>query len=549
MTWKLAGYVVEDLLGFGGSGEVWRGRVAQTGQPVALKRVRLEDSAQVQAARAEAALLATLDHPHLVQLHELVPAADAVVLVLDLAAGGSLGDLLRQRGRLTAGEVITALAPIGAALAYAHNEGVVHGDVSAGNVLFTDIGLPLLADLGMARIIGDDRPVRGTPAYIDPAVANGFAPGPSSDVFSLAAVAVHALCGQPLWTGKSTADMLTQASAGEIGDLDARLGDVPSGMREVLARALQLEPHLRCTAAEFALDLRHSGVPTPVEQAGGRPRVEPVPVANPVGAAGVAVHGPASTARPAFDRPGASATAAGENGVGPGQLTHGARLMARPQAHPVPPRRDRSVLSRARHSRPARNRRFRLGLLAAGLLVVLGVAVLWRGLGWTSGTADAAVGAASPSASHPSAASSAPSSAVSLAATPAGRLVDARTAEAVLVRLDALRQQAFGQGNPALLAQVYLPGPLLTQDSIDLERAVPSGCSLLGVHTTYTDVRLAPGASGRTTVIATATLMASTLMCRGAVSGVAEGSEPTTLHIELVAHNAGYLIAGQQIVS
>ena len=176
MTWKLPGYVVEELLGYGGSGEVWRGHASSTGAPVALKRLPVSDAAQAQAARAEAALLSTLDHPHLIGLHELVPAGDAVVLVLDLADGGSLADLLARRGRLTPGETITALAPIGAALAYAHDEGVVHGDVTSANVLFTAAGLPLLADLGVARIIGDASPANSTPAYVDPSVASGCAP-------------------------------------------------------------------------------------------------------------------------------------------------------------------------------------------------------------------------------------------------------------------------------------------------------------------------------------------------------------------------------------
>lgn len=101
MTWKLPGYAVEARLGAGASGEVWQARILRTGQPVALKRIPIDDHAQAQSARAEAAALSALDHPHLIRLHELVPADDAVVLVLDLADGGSLADLLRRRTRLT----------------------------------------------------------------------------------------------------------------------------------------------------------------------------------------------------------------------------------------------------------------------------------------------------------------------------------------------------------------------------------------------------------------------------------------------------------------
>jgi serine/threonine protein kinase len=90
--WTVPGYVVESLLGRGASGEVWQARVAQTGEPVALKRLALADPAQAGVARAEAAVLSALNHPHLIRLHELVRASDAVVLVLDLADAGSLAD-------------------------------------------------------------------------------------------------------------------------------------------------------------------------------------------------------------------------------------------------------------------------------------------------------------------------------------------------------------------------------------------------------------------------------------------------------------------------
>ena len=87
----------------------------------------------------------------------------------------------------------------------------MHGDVSPANVLFTDAAVPLLADLGVGRIIGDDGPVRSTAAYVDPSVANGCLPGPASDVFMLAATAVHALTGVPVWAGPTAEASLALA--------------------------------------------------------------------------------------------------------------------------------------------------------------------------------------------------------------------------------------------------------------------------------------------------------------------------------------------------
>src|SRR6478735_6866371 len=100
---RLRGYIVEGLLGRGASGEVWQARIDGTSTRVALKRIRAPGAEQLRKAHDEAALLAALDHENLVRLHALVPADDAMVLVLDLAERGSLADLLAGRGRLTPG--------------------------------------------------------------------------------------------------------------------------------------------------------------------------------------------------------------------------------------------------------------------------------------------------------------------------------------------------------------------------------------------------------------------------------------------------------------
>ena len=170
---------------------------AAAAPPVAVK-VLVAGDPERQAR--EAALLGALDHPHLVRLLEVVHqprrgGAPRVALVLDLLAGGSLAALLARRGRLRPGEVVTAIAPVAAALAHAHAHGVVHGDLSPGNIVFTAEGRPVLTDLGVARVLGETSAGEVTPAYVDPTVARGGAPGPASDVFGVAAAAFHALTG------------------------------------------------------------------------------------------------------------------------------------------------------------------------------------------------------------------------------------------------------------------------------------------------------------------------------------------------------------------
>src|SRR5215213_4330193 len=231
------GYVLQSLLGRGSVGEVWRAVPRSGGDAVAVKL--LVDGDPERQAR-EAVLLGSLDHPHLVRLHEVVHeprrgGQPRVALVLELLEGGSLAALLARRGRLRPGEVVTALAPVAAALAHAHASGVVHGDLSPGNIVFTAEGRPVLTDLGVARVLGETAAGEVTPPYVDPTVARGGAPGPASDVFGIAAAAFHALTGIAPWNAATSADTLTVAAAGELPDLAELAPDAPGALLEVIA--------------------------------------------------------------------------------------------------------------------------------------------------------------------------------------------------------------------------------------------------------------------------------------------------------------------------
>jgi serine/threonine protein kinase len=557
VSWRLPGYVIEALLGTGGSGDVWQARVATTGEPVALKRIQIRDRRQLRAARVEAVLLSVLDHPNLVRLHEFLQLRDAGVLVLDLATGGSLASMLERRGRLCAGEVVSTLAPIGAALAYAHRRGVVHADVSAANVLFAATGQPLLSDLGMARIIGDRATRRTTAAYVDPSVAAGYVSGPPSDVFSLAAVAVHALTGRPIWDGATSEELIANAASGQLGDLRSRLAGVPETLVGVLEYALAIQPDRRCTAAEFALDLRHTVQPVPVELRAGRLGTANAQRWAPArsGAAG----GDASVRprargqhrqRAAHRADGASARpvqvaahggGAGNGGDGSGGADRNRPDFPRPQplpplqlpgpdiTHPLRPP-PRPTLP-SRRMRAARRRRHLVPLgIAVVLAVAVGAAVVTRSH-WRSTT---------PSDIRPPAVSS-----VSAAAPqpPPAAIASA------LARLDSVRERAFAERRPNLLAAVYPPGPLLAQDTALVTRMARSGCGLRGMHTTYSDVKPAVSTkAGSLTVTARALLAPSTLVCHSRLAGRAAGAGPATLRIGLVRKGADYLIARQDLL-
>ena len=530
-AWRLPGYRVEKLIGAGASGEVWRATVNATGVPVALKRIWVSERAQrhaaagaaISAAISEAAMLAELDHAHLVKLHDVRRLDDAIVLVLDLAAAGSLGALLDRRGRLTVGETITAVAPIGSALAYAHTKGVVHGDVSAANILFTDIGLPLLADLGVARLLGDAAPVRTTPSYVDPAVATGALPEPSSDVFMLGGVALHALTGTPPWPGGDAAEVFeTAATTGVEPDWSGRMAAaaVPEAVRAVVARALRLDPLHRGTAAEFALELRHAAEPVAVELSAGRTRrADALPDSWPLQTVPPATGAQASS--PVRVPPFARAP-----------LTAGVRA---PSPFVRPPS--------GRHASAAAGRRVAPAVIAVAALAAVVVAVVAAVLWWPQSPRS---GQSARSGHEAAASVTAPVAPQSVRTTPvaATRHARAHDVRAVLASLDARRARAFAARDPAALHAVYASAALLARDRALLLAIVPPGCGLHGLHTSFGTVRVLRS-EAPLRVRAVVAVQPSALVCGGRPAGRAHGARPVTMALELVHTIAGYRIAAE----
>ncbi|WP_138734511.1 serine/threonine-protein kinase, partial [Modestobacter excelsi] len=498
------GYVLEELLGRGGSGQVWRARPRGGGPPVAVKVLVRGDAARQER---EAALLGELDHPHLVRLHEVVrrevrggPAE--VTLVLDLLAGGSLAALLARRGRLRPGEVVTAVAPVAAALAHAHDRGVVHGDLSPGNVVFTAEGRPVVTDLGTARLVGDRVRAEVTPAYVDPVVARGGAPGPASDVFGVAAAAFHALTGIAPWNAADPRGTLGVAADGELPDLALLAPEAPEELVRVVRRGLSPEPHQRGSAAAFALDLRHACAPEPV-----RLPVTGVPDTEP------GATGPGRRTELTHQVPG-RVRAAHAAPVPDGRL---ARLRAGliERLGPAADHDVRGVAGRLLHR----------AVVVAGVLVAVAAGLTgaaWAGVSWgggsdepvpvaeTTGQRAAADGTstappADPAPGRPTGTAVPPAdpapAGVPAADRPGPPADDAAWA-AVLTELYARRATAFTTGDATVLGGVYVPGSaLLDRDTTALLALRDQGQELRGFAPEVRRlVQVSAGADGRVEV-------------------------------------------------
>lgn len=182
--WVVPGYDLQELLGFGGAGEVWRARQRSSGATVALRRVAGGDRELLARIRAAATVVRSLPTPHLVRLRTTTRAGREDALVLDHADGGSLEALLARRRRVEPGEVVTVVAPLAEALAQAHAHDLVHGRVRASSVLLTADGRPLLDGLGLTCLHDADD-------TLDPTGALGAA----ADVWALGALGHRLLTG------------------------------------------------------------------------------------------------------------------------------------------------------------------------------------------------------------------------------------------------------------------------------------------------------------------------------------------------------------------
>lgn len=257
------GYEVGRELGKGGSAAVWLVSEKSTRRSFALKCMETgsDDFSTEESIRREIRILSALDHPHLVKAHDVVRlgggGGGALGLVMDFAAGGSLAELVSTRGKLTIGETVTILTPMAQALAYLHGQGFTHSDVSPGNILFSGQGKPLLADLGVSKMVGDAVAVsgHGTFGFVDPAADDPLRAGlqPERDVYSLAAVGWYCLTGNP------------PPKTSRRPPLTLLVQGAPPELAAALEAALNDERRQRPTAREFATAVYRSAEAVPVD--------------------------------------------------------------------------------------------------------------------------------------------------------------------------------------------------------------------------------------------------------------------------------------------
>lgn len=267
-------YLLEEPLGRGATGTVWRARQRETagaeaavpGQPgetVAIKVLKEElanDPDIVMRFLRERSVLLRLIHPNIVRVRDLVVEGDLLALVMDLIDGPDLHRYLRENGPLTPVAAALLTAQIADALAVSHADGVVHRDLKPANVLLMqDNGRmhPMLTDFGIARLADSPGLTRthefvGTPAYIAPESAEGRPQTSAVDIYGAGILMYELVTGRPPFGGGSALEVLHQHLTAE----PRRPSTVPEPLWTVIERCLRKNPDERPSAENLARGLR-----------------------------------------------------------------------------------------------------------------------------------------------------------------------------------------------------------------------------------------------------------------------------------------------------
>jgi serine/threonine protein kinase/ABC-type sugar transport system substrate-binding protein len=274
----LGHYEIIAQLGHGGMADVYRARQTTMNREVAMKvlsNTLTRDQKFIDRFTREVQTIARLEHSNIVPVYEHANTPDGITyLTMRYLKGGTLADLIKERGALPLALVDSLLQQIASALDYAHQNGVIHRDIKPSNVLLDEQQNAYLADFGLARTgekdfaqtLTEAGVMIGTPTYIAPELIQEDVADKRSDLYSLGVVLYEMVTGRPPFTGDSVFAIM-QAHLNRQPPRPSTLRvDLSAGVERVLLKAIHKNPtHRYQSALEMADDLRRavqSHVPT-----------------------------------------------------------------------------------------------------------------------------------------------------------------------------------------------------------------------------------------------------------------------------------------------
>lgn len=284
----LGPYKVEQTLGRGGMGTVYKGIHGKSHEAVAIKVIASSIADSMRFRRrfdSEVETLKRLQHPHIVQLVGYGEEQGMLFYSMEYVEGHSLHDHLRQHERLSWEEVIQIGIETTSALKHAHDFGIIHRDLKPANLLLNTEGHVKLTDFGIAKLFGAmdqmtaPGSVIGTADYMPPEQAEGKPVTVRSDLYSLGGVLYALLTGKSPFGGKSVPEVLYAVRYNEVPNLHDRVAGIPPELAELIHELLQKDPQKRPPTAlvvgnrlkSMQQGIRHTSI-QPEASEGRRPK-------------------------------------------------------------------------------------------------------------------------------------------------------------------------------------------------------------------------------------------------------------------------------------
>ncbi|MEZ4900904.1 MAG: serine/threonine-protein kinase [Spirosomataceae bacterium] len=250
-------YRIEELLGEGGMGTVYRATDTLLQRSVAIKMLHphlLRDATFMERFKNEAVLSAQLNHPNVAVLYNLLSDRSDNLMVMEYVNGTTLDALVKKHGSLTVENAVKMVMQALDGLHHAHRKGILHRDIKPANLMLTQEGDVKLMDFGIARLVGSQRLTRadrvvGTLEYMAPELLDRIEPSVQSDLYAMGVLLYELLSGKMPFEATTDSTLINQILTKPPIALKSRISDLPKPLEAVLDKLFQKKPEKRYSTA------------------------------------------------------------------------------------------------------------------------------------------------------------------------------------------------------------------------------------------------------------------------------------------------------------